>query len=167
MRTSCLVAVTVGTLALIGPPPVAHADSVGPLNGTYRATSLGNQAKTNSRVHEQAIVRSTWTISTTCSFADLCAGTVTSDQGWSAEVHNMAGQWFVRRDLPGWAPCPDGVTTSPGRQIFKFYPADARGQAVRNSRTWAGWDETTGVSGACGHNLQQQITMPFRLDQIS
>jgi hypothetical protein len=146
---------------------MARADFAGPLNGSYTATSLGNLAKTNLTFHDETIVRNTWKISTTCSFADVCAGTVQSDQGWTAEVHNMSGQWFVKRNLPDWAPCPDGLTTSPGLQIFKFYPADPAGQAISNSRTWAGWDETTGLSGACGRNQQQQITMPFRLDQIA
>lgn len=168
MRVLALASMTVViALVHISCPPTVRADTAGALNGTYRASSLGFQAKTNSRFEQQATVRSNWTIQTTCSLADLCAGTVTSDQGWTAEVRNMAGQWFVRRTLPDWMKCPDGVTTYPGQQIFKFYPVDEEGQAVRNSQTWAGWDETTGVSGACGRNLQTQITMPFRLDQTA
>lgn len=165
MRTFGVVAVAVIVIASLGPPSIARASFAGPLNGTYIATSIGDQAKTNSRYHDEPTVRSTWTISTTCSFADQCAGTVSSDQGWTADVYNLAGLWYVKRDLANWAPCPDGITTSPGQQIFRFFPVDDDGQAVRDSPTWAGWDETTGPSGACGRNLAQQITMPFRLDQ--
>lgn len=163
-----LVSVTVvGACVQIASPAVGHAESAGALNGVYRASSLGAQAKTNGRYEPRETVRSTWTVQTTCSFADLCTGTVTSDQGWTAEVHNMSGQWFVKRRLPDWIVCPGGTANYSGLQIFKFYPVDGGGQAVRDSTTWAGWDETTGVSGACGRNLQTQITMPFRLDQIS
>lgn len=166
-RTFGVLAVAVSAIAGLSAPPTAGADVAGPLNGTYTATSIGDQAKTNSRYQAEATVRSTWTIRTTCSFADVCAGTVTSDQGWTADVYNLAGLWYVKRDLPDWAPCPDGVTTSPGQQVFRFYPVGFDGMVVRESSTWAGWDETNGLSGACGRNLQQQIAMPFRLDRIA
>lgn len=62
------------------PTAAATGDDWG-LNGTYAAVSNGDWAKTNDIYHNEATVRSTWTVSTTCSTPLECTGRVTSDQG--------------------------------------------------------------------------------------
>jgi rhomboid family protein len=69
-------------------------------------------AKTNSMVPDST-VRSTWTIGTTCADALSCAGTVNSDQGWSAPIYDSGDVWYVKRILRTWEPCPDG-SSAPG-----------------------------------------------------
>lgn len=143
------------TTASAEPYPPALASPV-PLNGTYRATSDGAWAKLNHQMHNQETVTSTWTITTTCTTPVDCAGTVSSDQGWSAPIVLRSGMWLVTRNIANWEQCPDG-TAFPGRQQFKFYqaPEDLKG-----------WDETTGPSGACGANLWLVIDMPFTLVRV-
>lgn len=137
------------------------------INGTYRATSIGEWSKTNDTYHDEATVTSTWTITSTCTSAQDCAGTVTSDQGWSAPLTvRDRTMWKVARDVPGWQGCPDG-SSYPGHQLYNFWPVDANGQIQVGSPTLGGFDKTTGPSGACGRNFPLVIEMPFRLDKIS
>jgi hypothetical protein len=152
----------------LGTAPSASASVEGePLNGTYRATSNGEWAATNDSFHDEATVRSTWTITSTCRDPLDCTGQVTSDQGWTAEISkvNEAG-WTVKRDLPGWEKCADG-TAATGRQVYRFWPADASGVYSRGSTTLVGTDKTTGPSGACGVNRWLVIEMPFKLVKIA
>ena len=58
--------VVAAILASEVPAAVASGDQWG-LNGTYVATSNGQWAQTNEIYRDEASVRSTWTISTTCS----------------------------------------------------------------------------------------------------
>jgi hypothetical protein len=155
-------------IAASGLPWLARAneDEVPPLNGTYLATSNGVWAQANDSYQYEATVRSTWTISSTCSDAQNCTGRVTSDQGWSAEIYTHSiGMWYVKRDVPNWEPCSDG-TAAPGQQTYYFYPVDSNGQLEPTSTTlMAGKDETIGLGGACGINKPLVIQMPFRLDK--
>jgi hypothetical protein len=147
----------------------AHASTEGlALNGTYLATSNGDWAKTNEAYHDEVSVRSVWTINSTCSNAFECAGTVTSDQGWTAPIFKTSTSWTVDRELPTWQPCPDG-TSFPGTQKFRFYRVDAYGQYDLNneSSVFAGEDKTTGQSGACGVSKTLLIRMPFRLEKLT
>jgi hypothetical protein len=156
---------TVGCLA--GGPTARASEDALALNGTYRATSLGGWAKTNDTYHDEPTVVSTWTITSTCTTAQDCTGTVTSDQGWSAPLTVRDGAlWHVAHDVPNWEQCPDG-SSYPGHQLYFFYPVDTYGQLQLGSSTLAGTDRTLGPSGACGRNQWLVIEMPFRLDRVS
>jgi hypothetical protein len=149
----------------------AHADdpSEWGINGTYTVSSNGQWAKRNDVYHNEAVVRSTWTISTKCTTPVDCAGTVTSDQGWSAPVYTTSGlSWYVKRKLPRWEPCPDG-TAADGLQTFRFYPVDTATGNVseHDTTTLAGEDSTIGPSGACGVSKWLTIKMPFKAVKIS
>ena len=112
--------VALAASVVVGAPP-AHADPGDgiALNGTYTAFSDGVWAKTNDSYHDERSVTQTWTITSTCSTYQDCAGRVTSDQGWSADMKYMSGSWIVRRTVDNWEPCIDGTAT-PGAQIFTF-----------------------------------------------
>lgn len=167
MRTPKALGATAATAAMIGlvvaaPPSGATGEQWG-LNGTYTATSNGEWAKTNERFHDEASIRSTWTITTQCSYPTECTGTVSSDFGWTAPVYKTGGVWYVKRTVENWQPCPNG-TASPGLQVFRFAPTTPDGGRVDPmSTTLVGEDQTTGISGACGISLPLFINMPFKL----
>ena len=145
----------------------ARADVTQPeINGTYAATSNGEWARTNDVYHDEGTIRSTWTITSSCSDPLTCSGTVTSDQGWTSALSFIGGTWFVKRDLPGWEQCWDG-TAATGHQVYRFYPVDDDGYVNAGSGTLAGEDATTGPSGACGWNKLLVIRMPFKLVKIA
>jgi hypothetical protein len=147
-------------------------DSAYAINGTYVATSDGTYATTNYAFHNEATVKSTWTITSTCATDVRCAGQVSSDQGWSAPLRTEAHVWYVERDVPNWETCSDG-TTFPGHQTFMFYPANANGVTQIGSPYLEGRDKTVGARFACGGTVGGLgarsvlvIVMPFRLDKI-
>src|ERR1700748_2809659 len=84
IRNTTLVAVIVIGTSITPSPARASADIS--INGRFTATSLGNWAKTNDSFQDEATVRSVWTVSSSCSDAQDCTGTVSSDQGWSAPL---------------------------------------------------------------------------------
>jgi hypothetical protein len=146
--------VAVGIVSGVAPPGRATVDPA--LNGEYTATSDGQWAKTNEIFHDEVTVVSTWTITSSCTNAYSCTGTVTSDHGWTAEAKYTSQMWFVTRILDGWETCADGAS-APGNQIIKFYESRYhRGQ-------YEGWDTTVGPSGACGINRPLFIELPFTL----
>jgi hypothetical protein len=146
----------------LAPTATAHPDD-GSLNGRYIATSNGDWAQTNDQFRNEASVRSTWTISTTCVDPTDCTGTMTSDLGWAADIHKKSGMWFVRHPIPHWQPCPDG-SAADGVQLFRFYAGDPlTGQAPPDADTYLGDDITSSASGACGINKQLVIDMPFKM----
>jgi hypothetical protein len=134
------------------------------LNGTYVAQSNGEWAKTNEQYRDEAVLRSTWTITTSCTTATDCTGRVTSDQGWSSDIYTTNGIWYVKRELENWEPCYDG-SSAPGSQVIWFSPVDADGQTDPHSTTYAGEDKTVSPSGSCGRNQSLDIRMPFRLQK--
>jgi hypothetical protein len=136
------------------------------LNGTYVATSNGDWARTNDSFHDEATVRSTWTITTECTSKPECQGRVDSDQGWSAAITSTAGNWVVKRELPDWEKCADG-TSATGLQIYNFSGVNPQGFVDLDSTVFAGFDKTRGLSGACGINKALIVTLPFRLDKVS
>jgi len=137
------------------------------INGTFRATSIGDYAQRNDQYFGEPTVYQVWTISSTCDSTIECHGTVTSDQGWSAALYMKDGEmWKVRREVPNWERCQDG-TAFAGQQQFFFYPVNDNGGFQIGSRVFAGKDKTVGPSGACGQNQWLDITMPLRLDQLS
>jgi len=163
---ACATTAWVVGLVCLGAWSPARATGDKPaINGTFTATSNGEWAQTNGIFHDQATVRGTWTVSTTCANALSCEGTVTSDQGWTARVYTTNYVWYIKRDLPNWEPCADG-TSFPGHQVYDFYAVAADGTLDPNSTTYAGKDETQGPSGACGKNLPVVITLPFKLVKI-
>ena len=94
------------------------------INGTYRATSIGDWAQRNDQYFGEPTVYQTWTISSSCDTFQECHGTVTSDQGWSAPTYLLDGQvWKVKRDVPNWERCQDG-TAFTGQQTFYFLPSE-------------------------------------------
>jgi hypothetical protein len=166
-----MLGAAVATAAMIGlvvtaAPAGATGEQWG-LNGTYTATSNGEWAKTNERFQDQASVRSTWTITTQCSYPTECTGTVASDFGWDAPIYKTGGVWYVKRTVENWQPCPDG-TAYPGLQVFRFAPTTPDGSRVDPTSTMlVGEDQTTGTSGACGVSLPVFINMPFKLIKTS
>jgi len=168
IATAMLVAGTVfGALSPASPAGATTKDDVA-LNGTYQVTSNGNLAKINRQFNPEAVVTTTWTISSTCTNFDECSGTVKSAQGWSAPaVLHDGTQWYVIHDVPNWETCQDG-TSFTGRQELYFYPVDPAGDGSvqLGSPVLAGKDKTIGPSGACGQNQWLTIEMPLRLDKI-
>jgi hypothetical protein len=160
-----LAATVIGGLGA-APSATASGDD-NALNGTYLATSNGEWAKTNDRYQDEATVRSTWTITSTCTTPFDCTGRVTSDAGWSADLHRQNSEWTVKRDIPNWERCVDG-TAFTGAQEYRFYPADASGviSLSPGATTLIGEDKTTGPSGACGVNQWLVVRMPFKLVKI-
>lgn len=158
-----IVASAVGAIALASAVPAAASGEEWGLNGTYVATSNGEWAKTNERFHDEDSVRSTWTISTQCSYPTECTGTVTSDFGWTAPIYKTGGVWYVKRRVDNWEPCPNG-RAGPGLQVFRFTPTTPGGDQVDPTSTvLLGEDQTTGEPGACGINKPLFINMPFKL----
>jgi hypothetical protein len=163
-RVATASSVILAGLAFI--PSASASDGDWGINGTFRAQSNGDWAQSNDQYHDEATVISQWTISTTCTSPTNCAGTVTSDLGWTAPIATTSGQWFVTRELPTWEPCADG-TFGHGEQKYRFYQVAATGDQVDSkSTTFAGEDKTVGDSGACGRNKSLVITLPFRLDKV-
>ncbi|AFM16237.1 hypothetical protein Mycch_1436 [Mycolicibacterium chubuense NBB4] len=140
----------------------------GSLNGTFRAQSNGDFAKSNEMFYDEQTVIATWTITSTCSNPTDCTGTVTSDQGWSAPIYKMSGLWNIKHPVPRWEPCPDG-SAADGLQHYRFYAVDAHTGQADNSQSdlFAGLDETLGPSGACGVSKPLLISLPFKLTRIS
>jgi len=158
---SCGAAVMVG-LCLMAAAPANAGD--GSLNGRFIATSNGEWAMTNDQYQDEASVRTTWTISSSCVNPTDCIGSVTSDLGWSADIYKKSGMWYVEHEVAGWHPCPDG-TAADGLQKYRFYAGDPMTgeQVPGGSDTYLGYDVTTSVSGACGVNKQLVVTMPFKM----
>jgi hypothetical protein len=167
---SAIAIVVLAALACyLAAPPAANADAGYAINGRYAATSDGTYATTNYAFHNQATVRSVWTITSTCRTDVSCVGQVTSDQGWSAPLSTEGHIWYVQRDLPTWETCPDGSTSS-GHQTFMFYPTDTDGVNQIGSPHLEGRDKTLGARFGCGRTNLAEVTtvvMQFRLDRIT
>lgn len=160
------VVVATGIATITATSPVARAYDAS-INGTYTATVVGDWARSRDVYHQEAVVRSTWKITTSCTNALECTGEVVSDQGWSARLTMFDGlNWYLKRDIPNWEICPDGSSFS-GTDYIEFYPADpVTGENTLGSPVFAGRDHTIGPSGACGTSLPLDISQPFRLDKI-
>src|SRR5271156_510326 len=110
----CATLVAVGAVGSVGMAPRAWAFDPS-INGTFTATIIGDWARTRTVYHQEAVVRSTWTITSSCTTAEDCGGTVSSDQGWTATLKMTDGlNWYAKRDIPNWETCPDG-TAFPGK----------------------------------------------------
>jgi hypothetical protein len=92
---------------------------------------------------------------------------VTSDAGWSADIITTNGEYIVKRELPNWEPCADGSgRTVTGHQRYRFFPVDESGFLKAGSPVFAGFDKTSGETGACSLNQKLEIEMPFRLQRL-
>jgi hypothetical protein len=161
-------ATLVGASVAVGVGMAPSARAYDPaINGTYTATVIGDWAQTNQVYHQEAVVRSTWKITSSCTTAQDCTGQVVSDQGWTAPLSMHDGNiWYVKRDIPNWETCPDG-TSFTGKDYVYFYPANPdTGENVLGSPVLAGREHTTGPVGVCGANAPLYIDQPFRLDKI-
>jgi hypothetical protein len=157
IRIATAAVIVAATATTTPAPSLASVDPA--LNGRYTATSDGEWAKTNESFHDEATVVSDWTITSSCTGAYDCKGTVASDSGWTTELVYISGMWLVTRVVNDWMRCADG-TTAPGKQIIKFSEdRHAKGSYV-------GWDTTAGPSGACGVNRPLFIEIPFTLVPI-
>lgn len=155
-----------GVAVMLHAAPTASAYNPA-VNGRFTATLIGDWARTRTVYHDEAVVQSTWTISSSCSTAQDCSGQVISDQGWTAPLTMHDGlTWYVKRDVPNWETCEDGRTFS-GHEVFYFYPANPEtGENVLGSAVLAGREHIAGASGACNTNAPLYIEQPFRLDRI-
>lgn len=137
------------------------------MNGRFSVVSNGEWARQNDRYQDEPSVRSEWTVSSTCTTALTCSGTVTSTLGWTEPIYTGTGNlWFVKHYVNDWLPCPDG-SRAPGLQVYKFYPATEEGMSIRPSDLWVGEDETTGISGNCGRNRSVVMNLPVKIRKIA
>jgi hypothetical protein len=160
---SCVLSVSLSG----APPASADENAQYALNGTFIAASDGRWAKVNDRYQDVPSVRSTWTITSTCDGPMDCQGTITSDQGWTIQLRKPNQVWSAEHIVPDWQRCPDG-TTSPGRQLFRFWRIDDTGAADLSSTSplFEGEDKTMGDSGACGVNKWLSVRIPLIIRQI-
>jgi hypothetical protein len=164
VRASATAALAAAAIAgsVVIPSATAGPTKDYEINGTYLATSIGEWAKTNYSYHNEATVRSTWKIKSSCTDPYECSGEVSSDQGWTASIRKTSVSWILDREVADWERCDDG-TAFPGKQKFRFYPVDGDGQVKTGSPVLAGEDKTIGPSGACGKSQRLIIVMPFKL----
>ena len=91
------------------------------INGTYRATSIGELARTSEVFIDEQTTVETWTVNSSCTDPWTC--TWPGDE--RPRLDRTAGggistSWLVDREIPNWEPCPDG-TTATGYQKYYFY----------------------------------------------
>jgi hypothetical protein len=165
MRGGVLALAALIATGIAVPAPAGAQDSA--LNGRFLAISNGQWATTQGVYHDEATVRSTWTIAMTCTDAVTCTGRVDSDAGWNADIVITNGEYIVKRELPGWEPCADGSgRTVTGHQWYRFFPVRSDGSLAADSPLFAGFDKTSGDSGGCSLNEKLEIEMPFRLERL-
>jgi hypothetical protein len=160
---------TMTVLGSLGLAPAAHASNFGEeLNGTWRVTSNGDWAQTNQVYMDEKTDIETWTISSSCVSPIECSGTVTSDQGWSAPINLVKQYWILNRDIPNWAPCPDG-TFAPGHQKFTVWGINPTisERDLTITDLLAGRNITRTDSGSCGVNKPLVIELPVRMERLS
>lgn len=146
--------------------PTARADLDFALNGTFRAVSGGDWAKTNDVYMDEQTVVQNWTIRSSCTTAHDCTGAVTSSQGWTVPLRYRINVWTIAVERPNWQPCPDGTSVT-GTQRFNFQGIDHNGQLdVKNIDRLAGTDTTRAPSGSCGRNAGTSIQMPLTVTRI-
>ena len=75
-----------------------------PINGTYTATSDGQWAKTRDVYRDEATVVAVWTVTSACDDVMHCAGKVTSNQGWTADLRCQSGHWYTIHRVENWQP---------------------------------------------------------------
>lgn len=183
VRVAGAVSATVAVLGSLGPATPAYASNYGvELNGTYRMISNGEWAKTNEVFMDEQTQIQTWTFSSSCESPIRCSGTVTSDQGWTAEMYTTGDYWVAERRIENWEPCPAsysypgaeiytgaGGTAAPAIQRFWFWgwdPINSQ-RSLKIVDLLAGRTRTQAESGACGINKPLVIEVPVRLEKLS
>ncbi|WP_192723551.1 hypothetical protein [Mycobacterium sp. OAS707] len=169
VRSAAVVSATVALVSSLGLAASAHASNYGvELSGSYRMIMNGDWAKTNEVFIDEQTQIQTWTLSSECTSPINCTGTVTSDQGWTAQMTNTGNYWVVVREIPNWEPCPDGTAVS-GTQRFWMWGWDPiQSQLDPKFRDLlAGRVRTQAASGNCGINKPLVIEVPIRLEKLS
>ena len=132
----------------------------------FLATSNGDWATTNDVYRDEATVRSTWTISMTCTNVVTCAGRVTSDAGWSADIVTTNGEYDrASAIIPNWEPCVDGRTRHRASAVPLLSRRRERVHRSGFSRRSPGSTRRRGRAAACSLNDKLEIDMPFRLER--
>lgn len=156
-------------LGSLGAAPAAHASNYGiELNGTWRVMTNGEWARTNQVLIDEKVVIQNWTISSSCVSPLECTGTVVSDQGWTAPINLVKAYWILNRDIPNWAPCPDG-TAATGHDKWTVWGINPtiNERDLKITDLLAGHQITETESGACGINKPLDIEIPVRMERIS
>jgi hypothetical protein len=169
VRVAGAVSAAVAVFGSLGTATPASASNYGvEVNGTYRATSNGDWARTNDVLINEPTVVQTWIVNSSCTSPISCTGTVKSDQGWTAPLDNRGDYWVVERHLDNWEPCPDG-TAAPGVQKYVFWGVNPALETVDSSMRdlMAGRDRTVAPSGNCGINKPLVIELPLQLNKLS
>ena len=164
-----VAAVAMTVLGSLGAAPSAHASNYGiELNGTWRVMSNGEWARTNQVLMDEQTDIQTWSITSSCVSPIECAGTVTSDKGWTAPINLVKVYWIVDHDIPNWAPCPDG-TFAPGHQKFTVWGVNPtlNERDLKITDLLVGRNITETDSGSCGKNQPLDIELPVRMERIS
>src|ERR1700722_1208331 len=87
VRVAGAVSAAVAVFGSLGTATPASASNYGvEVNGTYRATSNGDWARTNDVLINEPTVVQTWIVNSSCTSPISCTGTVKSDQGWTAPL---------------------------------------------------------------------------------
>jgi hypothetical protein len=163
----CSAAMSILLSGLTAQSAGADDSSAGPaLNGRFLATSNGDWAQTNDIYHDEQTVRQVWTITSSCVDPLTCSGTVTSSQGWSADLRFDSAAWSFDRVVGNWQPCPDGSTVA-GTQKDRFWAVGPDGLRIdKNVTLLAGFETTSGKSGDCGINRPLVINVPLRVQKL-
>jgi hypothetical protein len=165
----CVATAAMTVLGNLGAAPPAQASNFGiELNGTWRVLSNGEWARTNQVLIDEKTIIENWTISSSCVSPLECTGTVTSDHGWAAPINFVKVYWILNRDIPNWAPCPDG-TFAAGHQKFTVWGINPalNERDVKITDLLAGRNITETDSGACGKNQPLDIELPVRMERTS
>lgn len=164
MIASAAILASATLVGLAGAGPAGASEDWG-INGTFAMSANGERAKINERYETQPSTRSIWTVSTQCTSPTDCAGTVNSDEGWSAPIYTTNGLWYVKRAVPQWRFCADG-TPIEGLQVYKIYPVGPDAHVDASSNEYTGEQQTTGPSGSCGRNQWPTVRMPFYMKKL-
>jgi hypothetical protein len=173
MRTvSVISGVAAAALTVIGSlaaTPLAHASNFGvELNGTWRAISNGEWARTNEVFMDEPTQISTWTINSSCVSPIECTGTIKSDQGWTASLRLQFGFWTADAVIPHWLPCPDGTFSDINRKLIFWGIDPSRNERnLKITDIMAGRDQNKGPSGGCGINKPIDVEYPLRLERLT
>ena len=149
--------------------PTAQASNFGvELNGTWKVMANGEWAKTNDVFMDEKVDIQTWKITSSCVSPIECYGTATSDQGWTAPINLVKVYWILNRDIPNWAPCPDG-TFAVGHQKITVWGYDpvANERHLDITDLIIGRSITRTDSGSCGVNKELSIELPVRMERLS
>jgi len=163
-RAMAAIGAVVAMVGLACAAPAGASEQWG-INGTFAISSNGQWAKVNDRYLKQPGERGTWKITTKCSSPTDCAGTVDSDAGWSAPIYTTNGLYYVKRAVPNWRFCANGLPVE-GLRVYKIYPVGPDGHLDPSATEYTGENQTIGPSGSCGRNQWPDIRMPFYMKKL-